>query len=74
VARGVAVSEHTHDWQPIPGETGQYRCACDATGWRSRTGIVEHRKRKTYRKQWTAKSGIRPQRIADDWDPGRNDQ
>lgn len=46
---------HLHTWSPIPGETAQYACECDATGYRNTRGvIVEHKTRRTYAKRWTA--------------------
>lgn len=49
------MTDHSHTWTPIPGQTAQYACSCTATGYRNSRGvIVEHKTRKTYAKQWTA--------------------
>lgn len=51
------MSEHTHSWQPIPGECAKYACSeCPATGYRSRAGIVEHKTKPAIQRQWTARN------------------
>lgn len=43
---------HVHEWEPVPNHTGQYRCACGASGWRSRGGRIRpHKKPRTYREE-----------------------
>lgn len=34
------MSGHNHDWSPIVGERGRYRCACSAIGWRTVNGEI----------------------------------
>jgi hypothetical protein len=49
------MTAHDHDWQPQPGETACYLCACGSTGYRSRTGaIAEHKNKRKTQQQWTA--------------------
>lgn len=47
---------HIHDWKPIDGECGQYGCACEATGYRHRSGeIREHLAKKRHSVAATAR-------------------
>lgn len=49
------MTDHLHTWSPVPGETAQYVCECDATGYRNSRGIiVAHKTRRSYAKRWTA--------------------
>jgi hypothetical protein len=54
------MTEHSHAWRPIEGE-------CGATGYRSRTGIQEHKTRPVLQRKWTAMSARKPPRPAEDW-------
>lgn len=64
---------HSHSWQPIPGEMAKYECSeCPATGYRSRSGIIEHKSPPNIRRQWTARSTPKPRLPVEDfqsWDP-----
>jgi hypothetical protein len=58
---------HSHAWQPIEGECAKYACECGATGYRSRTGIQEHKTKPALQRKWTAMSARKPPRPAEDW-------
>lgn len=68
------MSDHIHAWTPIDGEVARYSCACNATGYRARTGeIREHKTKTETRRRWTAvpgrtdAAGQIPARILEDW-------
>jgi hypothetical protein len=47
------MSEHAHEWKPVPGEFQRYRCACGDTGYRAASGpnkgkIVPHKVPRVY--------------------------
>lgn len=69
---------HAHSWLPIPGEAGQYHCTCEATGYRARGGIREHKSRKPISAKLTARnrvdSGRVGGRIPEDWQSPERDE
>lgn len=68
---------HAHNWSPISGEMGRYRCSgCAATGWRSATGDIRVHRQPLVRpspvtaRGRTADGGRIWNGIREEWDGG----